>query len=291
MSPLITNNVSCWLANEDIEVHNLNRLIFCSMPIPDSKAPDSKPVSDVVVHLLFSCPIFYDSVILHASPCQATFQGALSSLLGGHVSVKSVHISTGFITTDWLPEAAGFVLIFSWTKLALSMHCGSTLLMNLHFSMLRLFYLLCYVFSVWTYYIIRVTCVTAIEWDADFHKAEKAWRTSWWDTIWQDSEYRSLLFFLHPHLIFFLVTSLKNSMNILQIDFLFLGLMFMWFSQKHTRNECWQCKFLIQSANWIKKWELCLLSSVMQKYIMNGLITKLLVSTWRYGVWLLAWQS
>jgi hypothetical protein len=96
------------LANEDIEVHNLNRLIFCSMPIPDSK-----PVSDVVVHLLFSCPIFYDSVILHASPCQATFQGALSSLLGGHVSVKSVHISTGFITTDWLPKAAGFVLIFS----------------------------------------------------------------------------------------------------------------------------------------------------------------------------------
>lgn len=35
------------------------------------------------------------------------------------------------------------------------------------------------------------------------------------------------VFFLHPHLIFFLVTSLKNSMNIWQIDFLFLGLMFM----------------------------------------------------------------
>lgn len=38
LSPLITNNISCWLANEDIEVHNLNRLIFCSVPIPDSKA-------------------------------------------------------------------------------------------------------------------------------------------------------------------------------------------------------------------------------------------------------------
>ncbi|KAG6752206.1 hypothetical protein POTOM_044427 [Populus tomentosa] len=61
---------------------------------------DSKPVSDTVVRLLFSCPISYDSVILHASPCQATFQGALSSLLRGHVSVKSVHISTGFITTN-----------------------------------------------------------------------------------------------------------------------------------------------------------------------------------------------
>lgn len=47
------------MANEDIEVHNLNRLIFCSVPIPGSNAfPDSKPVPDDVAHLLFSCSIF-----------------------------------------------------------------------------------------------------------------------------------------------------------------------------------------------------------------------------------------